>query len=348
MESGDQDGLPRERMTTPPEPLNGVVANAASYRTAFLLVERFSGIAFAAAIEPLRMINMVAGEPLVAAVTCTPDGAAVAASNGVRTLPDHALDELPPVDAVFVCGPNPMRFPDERRLVRGLHRLAQQGVALGGIDTGSYLLARAGLLDGYRCTIHWQDLGSLNADFPRVIASERVFEIDRDRATCSGGTAAMDMMLQLVGNRLGEATLTAAAADLLVHERQRDARDRQRVPLRHRIGTRHPRLSSAVAIMEANIAEPVAIAEIARHLQLSERQLERLFAGQLGTTPSAFYLAIRLGYARQLLHGTAASVADIAWRCGFRSAAHFSRRFRAHFGIPPREDRRRVPPDPAV
>jgi len=287
------------------------------------------------------MANMVAGENALTAVTCSLDGAPVTASNGVRTEVDGAIEGFATPGAVFVCGPNPMGFPDERRLIRWLRQLAGRGVALGGIDTGSYLLAWAGLLDGYRCTIHWQDLPSLTADFPRLTVSEQVYEIDRDRYTCSGGTAAMDMMLRLIAERMGDDTTAPAAADLLVHERVRDCHDCQRIPLRHRLGSGQDRLSGAVALMEANIEEPMQLGELADYVGVSERQLERLFEHQLATTPRAFYMTLRLGRARRFVLHTSASISDIAQRCGFASVAHFSRRYRAHFGVSPRADRAR-------
>ncbi len=323
-----------------PAPLNGATFDAAPHRVAFLLVPGFSYVAFASAIEPLRMANMVAHESLFGALTCSPEGEPVVASNGVRTEVDCAIDDLPALTALFLCGPNPIEFPNERRLIHWLRRTAGRGTALGGIDTGSWLLARAGLLDGYRCTIHWENLPSLTADFPRIIASEHVFEVDRQRYTCSGGTAAMDMMLQFISGACGDGTTGPAAADLLIHERVRDRNDRQRIPLRHRIGTGQDRLSGAVALMEANVEEPMQLSEIAGYTGVSERQLERLFEAHLATTPTAFYMGVRLARARQLLLHTTASVTEIAHRSGFRSPAHFSRRYRGYFGVSPRDDRK--------
>ena len=318
-----------------PAPLN---VGEARWRIGFVLVPGSSYIAFASAIEPLRMANMAAHESLFGAFTCSADGAPVVASNGVRTEVDCAIDDLPALTVLFLCGPNPIEFPDERRLIHWLRRMAGRGTALGGIDTGSWLLARAGLLDGYRCTIHWQDLPSLTSDFPRIIASEQVFEIDRERYTCSGGTAAMDMMIQFIDDMAGSET-AATVADLLVHERVRDRGDRQRIPLRHHIGTGQQRLSGAVALMEANVEEPMSLGEIAGYIGISERQLERLFETHLASTPSAFYMDLRLARARQLLLHTGGSIGDVAERSGFASAAHFSRRYRARFGVTPRKDR---------
>jgi transcriptional regulator GlxA family with amidase domain len=244
----------------------------------------------------------------------------------------------------MICGPNPIRFPREKRLVRWLRGLASRDVALGGIDTGSYLLARAGLLDGYHCTIHWQDMETLLLDFPDIIVSSHLFEIDRNRYTCSGGTAPMDMMLNLIARLDGGGEIAGAAADLLIHDRMRPERDRQRIPLRQRLGTAQPRLAEAIVIMEANLEEPLRLGEIAHHMALSPRQIERLFRNKLACTPGQYYMELRLNRARQRLLHTDESVTAVAQSLGFRSVSHFSRRYSAFFGVTPSDERRRAAP----
>lgn len=332
----------REHAAESPAPLNRLVAGVQQKRIGFLLVPGFTHIGFVSAIEPLRMANMVTGRPDYAALSVTVDGEAVAASNGVRTIPDHSIDNLPPMDAVFVCGANPIRYPRERRLRNWLHVLAGRGAMLGGIDTGADLLARAGLLDGYRCTIHWQNMRAFVDRFPRTIVSSQVFEIDRDRCTSSGGTTPMDMMLEFIAAQPGGGDVAPAVADLLVHERIRGARDRQRVPLRQRLGSGQSRLSAAAALMEANIEEPLRLPEVAEHAGISIRQLERLFHEHLDCTPVAYYMELRLLRAREYLLHSDQPVAEVAALCGFRSAAHLTRRYQRFFGLPPSEDRRRL------
>lgn len=326
--------------TATPMALNTPESGRAGCRHAFLLVPGFSQIAFAAAIEPLRMANMVLGRADFTAVTVSADGGGVTASNGVRITPDHGLTDLPAVDCILICGPNPIRFPHERRLVHWLRRQAQRGVCLGGIDTGPLLLARAGLLEGYRCTVHWQDMQRMRDAFPGIIVSPQVYEIDRDRLTCSGGTASMDLMLARIGAHAGGASLAGAVADLLVHQRVRSEHDRQRMPIRQRLGTSSSALTAAVMLMEANIEEPLGVEELAGLAGISIRQLERLFRQHLGRTPGAYYMELRLERARELLRHTDRSIGEIATDCGFRSAAHLSRRYHACHGYPPRAERR--------
>jgi len=323
-------GIPRP-LNDPPE---------AEHRFAFLLVPGFTYIGFASGIEPLRMANMVADASLFGAYTVTLDGAPVRASNGVLTTPDYGIDDLPPVHSVIVCGANPIRYPNTKRLIGWLKNLARRGVELGAIDTGSDLLARAGLLDGYHCTIHWQDMAVMLQRYPRIVVSNHMFEIDRDRFTSSGGTAAMDMMLQLIARGENGPEIAAAAADLLIHDRMRDSHDLQRIPLRQRLGTARPKLSSAVAIMEANIEDPIRLSDLADYVQLSERQLERLFHDHLDCTPRQYYMELRLNMARQRLLYTEEPVTEVGRSCGFASPSHFTRRYTNLFGITPSEERR--------
>jgi len=332
----------REHGAGQPEPLNRFDDTVAQERVAFLLVPGFTHIGFSAAIEPLRLANMVTGKPDYAAVTVTVDGEAVIASNGVRTLPDYGIEGLPAMRAIFVCGANPIRYPAERRLRKWLQSRAARGVVLGGIDTGADLLARADLLDGYRCTIHWQDMPAFVDRYPGAIASQQVFEIDRERYTCSGGTASMDMMLRFIADHPDGPEVAGAVADLLVHERIRDVRDRQRVPLWQRLGPGQGKLSAAVMIMEANTEEPLPLTEIAAHAGVSTRQLERLCHEHLGCTPAGYYMELRLLAVRERLMHSDSPISEIASQCGFHSAAHLSRRYRRLFGVPPSEDRRRL------
>lgn len=309
-------------------------------RFGFLLVPNFTFIGFASAIEPLRMANMVAGERLYEMPTITADGQPVAASNGVRILPDYAINNAPSLDALFVCGPNPILLTGDKPLLNWLRKLAYEGIPLGGICTGSHMLARARLLKGYRCTIHWEDMESLVDRFPGIVVSSNLFEIDRDRYTCSGGTAPMDMMFELIRRRPGGKELIASVSDLLVCERVRSAGDRQRIPLRHQLGTAQPKLAEIVALMEANLEEPLSLDELAHHAGVSLRQLERLFHDYLHRTPTQYYMELRLTRARQLLLRSEASISDIALACGFVSLPHFSRRYSNLFGLSPQKERR--------
>ena len=217
------------------------------------------------------------------------------------------------------------------------------------------MLARADLLNGYRSTIHWENMASMREEFPGVVVSPELFEMDRDRLTCSGGTAPLDMMLNLVQRHHG-GHLAIAISEEFVCERIRGRNDRQRVPLRLHLGNSQPRLVEAVQLMEANLEEPMSLDEVARHVGLSRRQLERLFQKHLNCVPTRYYLELRLARARQLLLQTGMSIVEVAFACGFVSAPHFSKCYRDYFGIPPRDERRarhpaaaeREPPPEAV
>lgn len=328
-----------EYLAAAPSPLNGSALANESF--AFLLIPGFTMIGFASAIEPLRLANMVVDAPLFSAVTVALDSDPVRASNGIPIMPDHTIDSMPAVKTVIVCGANPIRYPDTERLVKWLRTLDRQQVELGSVDSGSELLARAGLVDGYRCTIHWQDLGVMLARYPRLIVSNRLYEIDRNRFTSGGGTAAMDMMLTLIRRVENGPEIAAATADLMVHARIREGADHQRVPLRQRLGDTRPKLSAAIEIMEGNLDDPVSMAELATHVRLSGRQLERLFREHLGCTPSHYYRDLRLYRARRELLHTEYPTGEIARRCGFRSSSHFARRYAELFDVKPAEDRRR-------
>ncbi len=328
-----------EYMADPPRPLNEAVGSEHAF--AFLLIPGFTLLGFTSAIEPLRMANMVAGHRLYSAVTVSLDGAELGASNGFRVTPDYSIGTMPQVDTVIVCGANPIRYPDADRLVAWLRSLDGEGVALGSVDSGTDLLARADLLQGYRCTTHWQDLGIVAARYPDLLVSNHLYEIDRDRFTSGGGTAAMDMMLELIRRSEHGPAIAASTADLLVHDRVRDGHDRQRVPLRQRVGTDEPGLRTAVAIMEGTVDDPLSIAEIASHAKLSERQLARLFRKHLDCTPTRYYRDLRLYQARRELLYNDAGIPEVAELFGFGSPSYFVRRYTERFGVSPSVDRRR-------
>ena len=293
------------------------------------------------------MANRLSGQALYRWSILTVDGAPVRASNGLEMLPEHSIADGRSYDLVLVCAGEHVNDVVDRPLLFWLRKLAHERVPVGALCTASHLLARAGLLNGYRCTIHWENMASLREEFPDIIVSSELFEIDRDRFTCSGGTAPLDMMLNMIQRQHGE-QLAVAISEEFICERIRGRNDRQRVPLRLHLGTSQPKLIEAVSLMEANLEEPVGLDEIARHIALSRRQLERLFQKHLRCVPTRYYLELRLTRARQLLLQTAMSVVDVAFACGFVSAPHFSKCYRDFFGIPPRDERRlRRPAEPS-
>ncbi len=264
----------------------------------------------------------------------------VQSSDGIRVLPDLTIADSGHFDAVFVVGPNPIPRRGIGWVLDWLRLQARHGTALGGLDTGSFFLARAGLLNGYRCTIHWEDHDILTEQFPKLTVSNRLYEADRDRYTCSGGVAPLDLMVHLLGRPPGSRSLAARVLELLVAER-RSHEQRQRTSLRQYMGAEHAKLDEALQIMESNVEETLSVTEIASYLHVSQRQLERWFHERLGKTPAQAYLEIRLLRARQLLYRTAKPLEEVGTSTGFVSMTHFATCYKAQFQISPSADRRR-------
>ena len=305
---------------------------------AFLTLPRYSMIALSSAVEALRMANMVAGETVYDWSIVSMDGQPTPASNGLQLAPTIALEQVGAVDVLFVCGGVDVRNAVTPKILSALRRLAERRVPLGALCTGGYALAKAGLLEKYRATIHWENLSSLREEFPRILLSNQLFTIDRDRFTCSGGIAPLDLMLHLVKTKLG-ARIAQLISEQFIVDRIRNDRDRQYVPLRAQIGAGHETLLHAAQLMEQNIEKPLSLDEIAEATELSRRQIERLFKRHLNCVPKRYYLQLRLRRARELLLYTSMPIIDITAACGFRSTTHFSKCYHAQFGYPPSAER---------
>ncbi|MEO3428227.1 GlxA family transcriptional regulator [Pelagibius sp. CAU 1746] len=314
---------------------------AARQSFAFLLLPQFSMLAFSSAVEPLRAANRLSGEALYDWRILTADGRPIHSSSRMHLLPDGGLDDIGRPDFLIVVAGLEVQRLREPGVIAALRRLARSGCRLGALSTGSYLLAWAGLLEGFRCTVHWENLDAFREDFPDLDVTGELFEVDGARLTCSGGTASMDMILSLVAETHGR-DLAAQVAEQFIHERIRDTHDHQRMSLQGRLGISHPKLLQVVSLMEDHLEDPLARAELARLAGLSTRQLERLFRRYLGRTPTRYYLELRLHRARALLTQTAMSILNVALACGFVSASHFSKCYREFFNKMPREERRQA------
>ena len=304
----------------------------------FYLAPRFSMLAFSSALEPLRVANLISGRELFRWRVFSRDGKPVEASNGMAVLAEGSIADSPRLSTLFVCASHEPLATLDRATSAWFRRLAVAGTTLGALDTGAWLLARAGLLDGYRATVHWEWRDAFAEDFPAVDCRTSLFENDRGRLTCAGGTAALDMMLHLIGLRFGH-SLAVDISEQFIHERIRPAEDAQRMAPGRRLGLSDPKLEAVIAAMEENLEEPLPSAALAEIAGVSERQLERLFRRALGCTPTRYYLDLRLRRARILLGQTRLPVMEVALACGFATPAHFSRAYRDHFGHPPREER---------
>jgi transcriptional regulator GlxA family with amidase domain len=312
-------------------------------RFAFVLLPKFSMIAFASALEPLRIANRRAERTLYDWQIVSKDGGLVRASNGCLVMTDQSLADVSVapgqnLPTLLLCTGLGAEHIADRELFAWLRRADRSGAVLGALCTGAHLLARAGLLDGHRCTIHWENLPGFMEQFPEVDVSADLFEVDRNRLTCSGGTAALDLMLHLIATTHGH-ELAGKVSEQCLMDRIRQPHDHQRMPYRVRLGIHHPKLIGAIEMMEANVEEPLDQEMLARYVGLSRRQLERLFRKHLGRTPAQYYLELRLERARHLLYQTTMPIMNVAFATGFVSASHFSTCYRQLYGKTPRAER---------
>ncbi|WP_295519268.1 GlxA family transcriptional regulator [uncultured Pseudomonas sp.] len=249
----------------------------------------------------------------------------------------HWEGQLERLDRLFVLADEPPRALPPL-LAAALRQSARAGVVMGGFSAGVQVLAQLGLLDGHRAAVHWRWLEEFSEQHPKVIATHHLYEWDRDRLTACGGLAILDLLLAMIG-RDRDAEQAGAIAEELIVERLREGSERQRIPLKNRLGSSHPKLTQAVMLMEANIEEPLTTDEIAQHVCVSRRQLERIFKQYLARVPSQYYLELRLNRARKMLTQTSKSIIQIGLSCGFSSGPHFSSAYRNFFGVTPRDDR---------
>jgi transcriptional regulator GlxA family with amidase domain len=315
-----------------------VMKTPAHRHIGFLLIPGFSLLSYASAVEPLRAANRLSGRSLYTWSHISAQARPVTASSGLAIAADRSIGEDFALDTILVCaGGNPALHRNARTL-SWLRKLARRGVRIGGVSGGPYILARAGLLDGYRCTIHWDHMASFQEDFPQLDIQRTLYEIDRGRLTCAGGVAGFDMMRAIITTEQGSA-LAAAVSEWFLQTQLRSGSGPQRLTLRERYGVAHPKLLAALQTMEDSISKPLPREDLARRTGLSVRQLERLFANHLETTIGDLYIKIRLDRARTLVHETAMPLLEIAIACGFATASHFSRAYRLRFGQSPRQDR---------
>ena len=300
----------------------------------FLLLPKATMLPVAAAIEPLRIANQVSNTELYRWYVMTEDGQPVKCSNGMTVTPDLPLQPLPSDAVGFVCsGVEPQLAAGEATL-NWLRRENRFGRRLGGICTGAFALAQAGLLRDQSFTLHWENQPGFAEMFPRLEPSPNIYEISGRYMTCGGGNAATDMMLSLIEERHGK-KLAIIIADMCLHVRSGGQMAPQKSNYAVAIGSRNQRLLSALQLMQDSIEEPLSIGELCDKLDISRRQLERLFSRYLNESPMHVYFDMRLSHAYALMNETAMSVTEIALASGFNSATHFSRQFKRKFGASP-------------
>lgn len=303
-------------------------------------------IAFTTAIEPLRIANRFLPDALYSWKVLSVDGNPVRASNGLEISVDGCLDDIVDLshlderpDMVVICSGLDVDQLETKHTKASIRKLYRTGANIAGLCTASWVLADAGLLDGKKCAIHWENMPGFIEKFPNADVHADLFEVDGRIYTCAGGTAALDMMLYIISQTHEEGVINKICEQCLT-DRVRSSTDRQRLPLRARLGVQNAKLLSIIEVMEANISEPLALTEIAADANLSRRQIERLFRQNLGRSPARYYSELRLDRAKHLLLQSNLPIVDIAIASGFVSASHFSKCYRDQFGKPPQIERR--------
>ena len=298
-------------------------------------------MAFSALVEPLRAANILAKRNIYKWTVIGRTFDPISASGGLQVEPDCLFSDNPEFDRVVVCSggdADRLSAPEEIRWLRGIVR---QGSELGAVADGAFFLARAGLLDGYRCTLHWTSQPAFAEAFPKVKLERSLYVIDRSRFTALGGIGSLDMQLALIESDV-DAWLAHAVADWFAHSVLRAPDQRRPMPLNLRTGIRDRLVLNAVADMEAQQEEPLPIASIAARQGVSVDTLERAFRAELGTSPGRYQRRMRLRQGRALLEHSQMLIRDIAQACGYGDQAAFSRAFRSEFGLTPIEARTQI------
>ncbi len=307
----------------------------------FVLIPQFATIALASAIEPLRIANRYLRQPYEWKLLSL-GGGPVADGSGITVQTHGDVFAEAALGSIIICADIQPERHYTRELRRWLNQHNAAGAVLGALDTGCFLLARAGLLDGCRVTMHWEVLEAFRERFTRTIVAQTLFEVGGRRLTCAGGTAAIDMMLEVIAREHG-GDLAARVADHCLHERIRPGDAAQRMAPAARGRIHHPALAKAMALLESTVERPIGVPELALHAELSTRQLLRLFAQHVGEGPGRYHRRLRLEHARGLLRYTALAVTDAAVAAGFESLAHFCRAYRQQYGVSPGIDRQTTP-----
>ena len=307
-------------------------------RFVFVLIDNFTLLSFSSALDALRIANRMSGKKLYDWTFIGENEEFVSCSAGTQFKLDNSLIELHRDDTVLLCGGTAIQESTTKKLIGWLRREARRGLVIGGLCTAAYPMAKAGLLDDKKATIHWENQDSFAEEFLEVELTKTVFVCDGNRYTTAGGTSSIDLLLKIIADEHGE-ELANAVADQMIYSSIRTDQDTQRLSVPTRIGVRHPKLSKVIQMMEINIEEPISPSILAKDVGMSTRQLERLFRRYLDRSPKRYYMELRLQKARNLLMQTDMSVINVALACGFASPSHFSKCYRAHYDTTPYRER---------
>ncbi|MFT2098035.1 GlxA family transcriptional regulator [Marinomonas sp. 2405UD66-6] len=304
----------------------------------FLLVPGFSLFGLTSMLAPLRHANRTSNETLYEWYLLSEHGGMISSSDEIEIHCNSSISAVDKCNMLVICSgtqPHTVLTPGILAFIR---KQSQYGADIGCQDTGAYIAAAAGILDGYRVTTHWENYASTVEHYPKVNFVQELLVIDRKRFSCPGALSGLDMMLHLISSQHTN-ELATSVADELVYTQQRSHTDPQRRSLQIRLNSRNANLIEAVQLMERNIEEPLLISDLVDHLEISSRELERLFKKHLQQTPKAFYRQLRLEKARWMLQQTHDSITAISTACGFSSLSHFTRSYQQLFMKKPSQER---------
>ena len=303
-------------------------------RSGSLVLDGFAAMSFAALTEPMRAANLLARQQIYDTVIFSAKGHPAQSSGATIVMPNTRIGQDDRLDYVFVvAGGDPMRFSDPG-VTAWLPRMSRAGIPLGGVSGGPVILDRAGLMEKRRMTVHWEHATALAEVSPHLVIERSLYVIDRDRVTCAGGSAPMDLMHDLITQHHGT-EFARQVSDWFMHTNIRPSGGPQRAGLLERVGSQNPIILDAVKTMEAHVAEPLPLESLAKTAGVSPRQLNRLFAEKLGRPTMRYYREVRLEKAQSLLRNSPLSLTEIALATGFANSSHFSRAYAAQFGQPP-------------
>ena len=314
--------------------------NENTEKIGILIIDGYPIIPFSCVVDSLRAANRLSQCALFEWEYYAADSNPVAASCGI-VIPTRLLSEASDLETLFIVAPNTAQNFDDAGTLKKLKALDRQKVNLGSASSGSFLLARAGLLDDCRCTIHWENIPVFKELYPQLDVAFTLYEIGERRFTCSGGTAALDMMLKLIENQYGR-QLAQDISQQFQHDRIRTEIDSQQMADRMDLAMSAPKLIDVINLMESNIEVTLSLPSIAEQCNLSLRQIERLFHKYRSVTPSQYYLSLRLMHAKQLLLNTNRSVIDVSIATGFETQSYFTACYRKFYGSSPRNHRSQV------
>ncbi|MBS3669606.1 GlxA family transcriptional regulator [Vreelandella boliviensis] len=311
-------------------------------RVAFVLLDHFSMMSFTGAVDALVTTNLMKSNTVYEVLVVAAQDRSVLSDLGIGIEADVALSAFDlnqyQVDTLIVCGGLRVRPQPVPILRTRLKQADSQGVVLGGLWNGAYFLAEAGLLSGYQCAYHPDGRAMMAEEFLDVSVSKRSFIVDRNRLSCAGASSSLSMMLEIVRSDCGN-DVAWAVEEMLSCDKAIEAPDISTISVDQN-GTLPEALQTALQLMKNNIEEPLLMSEIAKWVNISRRQLERLFCHHVNASPSRYYMELRLTRARQLLQQSNKPIAEVAVATGFVSISHFRNCFYQLFEMTPTQFRK--------